>query len=59
MATACLSRDSLKCNRDEEEEHASMLLEWIRRKDEVFNDELRDDLFSGKSIASLEEQHHE
>jgi ferritin-like protein len=46
-------------NRDEEKEHASMLLEWIRRKDEAFNDELRDYLFSEKSIASLEEQHHD
>ncbi len=46
-------------NRDEEKEHASMLLEWIRRKDEVFNKELRDYLFSERSIASLEEQHHD
>lgn len=46
-------------NRDEEKEHASMLLEWIRRKDEMFNEELRDYLFSEKSIASLEEQHHD
>ncbi|MGB8224052.1 MAG: encapsulin-associated ferritin-like protein [Polyangiales bacterium] len=52
-------RAILAHNRDEEKEHASMLLEWIRRKDEVFNDELRDYLFSEKSIASLEEQHHD
>jgi ferritin-like protein len=44
-------------NRDEEKEHASMLLEWIRRKDNVFNDELRDYLFSEKSVVSLEEEH--
>ena len=45
-------------NRDEEKEHASMVLEWIRRKDEVFNKELRDFLFTEKN-ASLEEQHHD
>jgi ferritin-like protein len=52
-------RAILAHNRDEEKEHASMLFEWIRRKDEVFNDELRDYLFSEKSIVSLEEQHHD
>lgn len=38
-------------NRDEEKEHASMILEWIRRKDPTFEKELRDYLFSKKSIA--------
>ena len=45
-------------NRDEEKEHASMLLEWIGRKDSSFNKELRDYLFSDKPIASLEEERH-
>lgn len=45
-------------NRDEEKEHASMLLEWIRRKDSSFNKELRDYLFSDKPIASAEEERH-
>lgn len=45
-------------NRDEEKEHASMLLEWIRRRDSSFNRELRDYLFSDKPIASLEEERH-
>ncbi len=45
-------------NRDEEKEHASMLLEWIRRRDKSFDKELRDYLFSDKPIASLEEKHH-
>jgi ferritin-like protein len=38
-------------NRDEEKEHASMLLEWIRRKDPSFDKELRDYLFTDKQIA--------
>lgn len=38
-------------NRDEEKEHAAMVLEWIRRQDETFSKELRDYLFTEKSIA--------
>jgi ferritin-like protein len=38
-------------NRDEEKEHASMVLEWIRRHDPKFDGELRDYLFSEKEIA--------
>ena len=38
-------------NRDEEKEHASMLLEWIRRNDPTFDKELRDYLFTDKTIA--------
>lgn len=45
-------------NRDEEKEHAAMLLEWIRRNDEMFADELEDYLFTEGSIASLEHEHH-
>ncbi len=41
-------------NRDEEKEHAAMILEWIRRKDPTFDKELRDYLFTEKSIADLE-----
>ena len=37
-------------NRDEEKEHASMLLEWIRRKDPTFAKELKDYLFTDKPI---------
>ena len=33
-------------NRDEEKEHASMLLEWIRRKDPKFDEELKGYLFT-------------
>jgi len=38
-------------NRDEEKEHAAMILEWIRRKDSSFSNELKDYLFTDKPIA--------
>lgn len=38
-------------NRDEEKEHAPIVLEWIRRKDPTFDKELRDYLFTDKSIV--------
>lgn len=38
-------------NRDEEKEHAAMALEWIRRRDPVFDKELRDHLFTDEPIA--------
>ena len=38
-------------NRDEEKEHAAMLLEWIRRKDQTFLKELKDYLFTDRPIA--------
>lgn len=38
-------------NRDEEKEHAAMVLEWIRRCDPSFDKELRDYLFTDKQIA--------
>jgi ferritin-like protein len=38
-------------NRDEEKEHAAMVLEWIRRKDRAFDKELKDYLFSKEPIA--------
>jgi len=41
----------LEHNRDEEKEHASMVLEWIRRKDPKFSIELTDYLFTEKSVA--------
>jgi len=46
-------------NRDEEKEHAAMLLEWIRRKDDRFNKELKDYLFTDAPITALEDKHHE
>ena len=41
-------------NRDEEKEHAAMLLEWVRRVDPTFSKELKDYLFTKKPIAELE-----
>ena len=44
-------RAILAHNRDEEKEHAAMVLEWIRRQDKKFDHELRDYLFTEKPIA--------
>jgi ferritin-like protein len=41
----------LSHNRDEEKEHAAMVLEWIRRNDEAFSKELKDYLFTSTPIA--------
>jgi len=38
-------------NRDEEKEHAAMVLEWIRRHDEVLSKELKEYLFGSAPIA--------
>lgn len=38
-------------NRDEEKEHAAMLLEWIRRHDPAFGHELKDNLFKEGPIT--------
>ena len=38
-------------NRDEEKEHASMLLEWIRRRDSTFSKELKEYLFNENPIV--------
>jgi uncharacterized protein len=53
-ADACKDQELkaiLEHNRDEEKEHASMVLEWIRRKDPKFSKELKDYLFTTKPIA--------
>jgi uncharacterized protein len=38
-------------NRDEEKEHAAMLLEWIRRRNPTFSKELKDWLFTDKPFV--------
>jgi ferritin-like protein len=38
-------------NRDEEKEHAAMLLEWIQRKDLRFSSQMKEFLFSEKPIV--------
>ena len=44
-------RAVLAHNRDEEIEHASMTLEWIRRRNPVFDRELREALFKTGPIT--------
>ena len=44
-------RAILAHNRDEEKEHAAMVLEWIRRHDPAFSKELKDYLFTDKPLA--------
>ena len=43
-------RAILEHNRDEEKEHAAMVLEWIRRHDPRFSKELKEYLFTSKPI---------
>jgi uncharacterized protein len=48
-------RDILRHNRDEEQEHAAMVLEWIRRHDPGFDGKLREYLFTEGSIVGRED----
>ena len=45
----------LEHNRDEEKEHAAMVLEWIRRRDPALDRELRETLFTEGAIGG---HHH-
>ena len=45
----------LEHNRDEETEHAAMSLEWLRRRDPVLDEHLREYLFTDGSIVGIEE----
>src|SRR6185295_17790879 len=49
-------RALLEHNRDEEKEHASMLLEWLRRRDDKLDQHLRTYLFRSGSIIELEHE---
>jgi ferritin-like protein len=40
-------------NRDEEKEHAAMLLEWLRRRDTGFDSELKEYLFKEKPLREI------
>ncbi len=42
-------------NRDEEKEHAAMLIEYVRRSDNEFDEELETYLFSKKDITEIED----
>jgi ferritin-like protein len=41
-------------NRDEEKEHASMTLEWLRRRDPVLDRHLRTYLFTTEPVTEIE-----
>src|SRR5215475_7175567 len=47
-------REILAHTRDEEKEHASMVLEWIRRHDPIFDAHLRDYLFTEGRVVGRE-----
>jgi uncharacterized protein len=47
-------KEILAHNRDEEKEHAAMVLEWIRRQDAGFDKNLREYLFTDRRIVALE-----
>lgn len=46
-------RAILAHNRDEEKEHAAMVLEWLRRQDPVLDRNLRKYLFTDKPLRAL------
>jgi len=48
-------RRILAHNRDEELEHAAMLVEWLRRRSETFDAELRTYLYTSGPIVEVEE----
>jgi uncharacterized protein len=48
-------REILRHNRDEEKEHAAMVLEWIRRRDDGFSAVLKTYLFTEGSVTELED----
>jgi ferritin-like protein len=51
-------REILIHNRDEETEHAAMVLEWLRRRNPVIDRELRTYLFTSGPITGVEEGAH-
>jgi ferritin-like protein len=46
--------DVLAHNRDEEKEHASMTLEWLRRRDPTLDRHLRTYLFTSEPVTEVE-----
>ncbi len=43
-------------NRDEEKEHAAMVLEWLRRHDPKLDEHLRTYLFTTRSVLEIEDE---
>ena len=59
-ADACTDQDLkaiLEHNRDEEKEHAAMVLEWIRRKDPKLDENLREYLYKKGAIFDPKAKH--
>jgi hypothetical protein len=48
-------KDILAHNRDEEIEHAAMVLEWLRRNHPAFDEQLRTYLFTSGPVVGIEE----
>jgi uncharacterized protein len=46
-------RAVLAHNRDEEKEHAAMVLEWLRRRDPKIDENLRKYLFTDEPLAAM------
>lgn len=49
-------REILAHNRDEEKEHAAMILEWIRPTDQALSGEMKTYLFTSEEITEIEEK---
>jgi ferritin-like protein len=49
-------REILAHNRDEEKEHAAMVLEWLRRRDAKLDEHLRTYLFTDKPLLQIEHE---
>ena len=49
-------KEVLAHNRDEEKEHAAMMLEWLRRHDAKLDEHLRTYLFTNKRLLEIEEE---
>ena len=47
-------RTILEHNRDEEKEHAAMVLEWLRRNDPKLNEHLKTYLFTTEPVTLIE-----
>ena len=49
----------LRHNRDEEKEHACMVLEWLRRQDPALDQQLRTYLFKDGDVMAAEAEGHD
>jgi ferritin-like protein len=52
-------REVLAHNRDEEKEHAAMVIEWLRRRDAKLDEHLRTYLFTEKPLLQIEHEAEE